>query len=184
MPRGIFPLPECRTTDRQPDGMGNVCRRLGTSNPEEGASVDVGQLLQELESWSEKTSATGSPCTSYWVQLKSPTVRDERAYTASASRLMEKRQLWKSVAYSKAKEELAEMQVGFFGGHLGVNNTCQSQTAILLAAFEELCWQLVSTVWHLSSKPRFQNQESGSDARVKGRAPFERIAIDVTEPFP
>jgi hypothetical protein len=41
-----------------------------------------------LENWNEKTSATGSPCTSYWVQLKSPIVRDERAYTASASRLM------------------------------------------------------------------------------------------------
>jgi hypothetical protein len=58
---------------------------------------------------------------------------------------------------SKVKAVLAELHRWPSGGHLGVNKTRHSWTAVLLATLEERCWEVVTTLWHLHGEPRPQN---------------------------
>jgi hypothetical protein len=117
---------------------------------EQLADDEMGPLLQEVEAGQRpewKDIADRSPAyRGYWVQWKSLVVRDGVL-----------KRLWESVdgraktaqiviPRSKVKEVLTEMHGGPSGGHLGVNKTLASQTAVLLAALEGRRRKMVSTV--------------------------------------
>ena len=131
---------------------------------EQMANDNNGLLLHEIDAGQcpERRGISDSDPTykSHWFQWKSLAVRASMLEQHCQSTDGKKKTAQIVTFRSKLRKVVAQMHRGPFGVNLGVNKT-NSQAALLLAAFEGRCGEVVSSVWLLCNQPRAQNHKSG-----------------------
>jgi hypothetical protein len=193
LPRGVYLLPRSRDAGRCQTSMNCCCcsrSQLGCSGSENRTTKGPGHgPILEVETGQRperKDIADRSPTyKSYWAQWNSLAVRNgmlERNWE-SADGLSHIAQI--VLPRSREKDVLSELHGGPSGGHVGVGKTLNKarQNYYWLQARNDIeKWCRQCNAYAPSRCPRTRNR--GQIHQYNVVAPFERIAIGVTGPFP